>query len=116
MRTQTARLDRRIIVERPVTVTEQRYGTDATEWEEHATLFAQVQDVLPSRAESVADGISVARRPCRIRTRFRTDITGDMRIVFGTRIMRIVSGPAELGRREGLELLCEEYSTEGAGI
>lgn len=75
--------------------------------------LAEVQDVLPSRAESVADGINIQRRPARIRTLYRDDITSDMRVKIGDRVLEIVAGPAELGRREGLEMVCEELSTQG---
>jgi SPP1 family predicted phage head-tail adaptor len=75
--------------------------------------WAEVQDILPSRAENVADNINMARRPCRVRTLYRSDVTSAMRITFEGRTLQIVSGPAELGRRDGLEFICEEYSTQG---
>lgn len=78
-----------------------------------ATVRANVQDTLPSRAERMADVVNIAARPARIRCRFRDDITADMRIIYGSRTMEIVSGPAELGRREGLELMAQDYSTAG---
>ena len=69
--------------------------------------------MLPSRAERIADEISLQKRPCRIRTLYRADITSDMRITFDGRTVQIVGGPAELGRRDGLEMVCEEWSTSG---
>ncbi len=36
-----------------------------------------------------------------------------MRFLIGNRIMQIIAGPAELGRREGLEFMVEEYSPAG---
>ncbi|CDO37144.1 phage head closure protein [Novosphingobium sp. KN65.2] len=77
------------------------------------TEWAEVQDMLPSRAERIADSVSIQRRPCRVRTLYRSDITSDMRITFEGRALQIVAGPAELGRRDGLEMLCEEMTTEG---
>jgi head-tail adaptor len=77
------------------------------------TVWASVKDALPSRAEKLADGINMAARPARVRMRFRDDVTPDMRFVMGSRIMQIVSGPAELGRREALEFMVEEYSPAG---
>lgn len=44
---------------------------------------------------------------------FREDVTPDMRFVFGARVMQIVAGPAELGFREGLEFMAEEYRPAG---
>jgi SPP1 family predicted phage head-tail adaptor len=81
-------------------------GADPDEW-------AEVQDILPSRAEDVADSINIQRRPCRIRTLFRDDITSAMRVTFEGRTLQIIAGPAELGRRDGLEMICEELSTQG---
>lgn len=106
-------LDRRITFQARTETTDPVYGTKTYTWADVATVWAQVQDVLPSRAESVEDGVSLQRRPCRIRTRYRADIDGTMRVIHGTRTMRIISGPAELGRRKGLELMCEDWSTEG---
>ena len=107
-------LDRRIIIEaRAVTGTDPTYGTPVYGWATHAEVWAQVRDVLPSRAESLDDSVSISRRPARIRIRYREGITSDMRIKFGDRTLLIVSGPAELGRREALELMAEELSTEG---
>lgn len=75
--------------------------------------WAEVQDVLPSRSEDVADNIDIQRRPCRIRTLFRDDIDSKMRVTFDGRTLEIIAGPVELGRRDGLEMICEELSTQG---
>lgn len=88
-------------------------GSYTYTWATHAQEWAEVQDMLPSRAENVAEGINLQRRPCRIRTMFRDDINSTMRITFEGRTVQIVAGPVELGRRDGLEMVCEEYSTEG---
>lgn len=84
-------------------------------WQPVATVWAEVQDALPSRAERLSEGMTMAARPARIRMRYRDDITSDMRIIYGNRVMQITAGPAELGRREGLELMAEDYSTAGGG-
>ena len=106
-------LDRRITFEVRQETQEGPYNRKTVAWANFATVWAQVQDILPSRAESVDQGLSMQRRPCRVRVRYRDDITSDMRIDYGGRKLRIVSGPVELGRREGLELVAEEFSTEG---
>jgi head-tail adaptor len=82
-------------------------------WSPLATVWAQVQDVLPSKALTSVEGLEIALRPARIRIRFRDDITADMLISYGSRTLKIVSGPAEIGRREGLELMAQDYSTQG---
>lgn len=108
-------LDRRITFQRKV-ANDSLTSAGKETWEPVATVWAQVQDVLPSRGESLANGLTIEKRPSRVRIRYREGITSDMRIIYGTRIMEIVAGPAELGRRDGLELMAEEYSTQGRGL
>ena len=83
-------------------------------WVPVATVWAQVRDLLPSRSEKLADGIILARRPARIRIRFRSDITSDMQILYAGRTLQIMGPPVELGRREGLEMMAQDFSTEGS--
>lgn len=82
-------------------------------WQDAADEWAEVQDILPSRAESLDGTIDMQRRPCRVRTLYRADIDSQMRVTFDGRTLQIISGPAELGRRDGLEMICEELSTQG---
>lgn len=110
-------LDRRITLEVKTATVDPDYGTETITWTVFSSrIAAQVQDVLPSKSESAANGIAMATRPARIRTRYLAGITSDMRVVVhGTtdRLMQIIAGPAELGRREGIELMAVEYSTQG---
>jgi head-tail adaptor len=94
------------------------------EWAAVITEWAQVLDWLPSRGEQLADGLTIATRPARIRMRWRADIAPDMRIVIGSldqpddprpddrRYLQIVAGPAKLGMRD-MEMMAAEYSTAG---
>ena len=111
------RLDRRITIEAKTSTVDPDYGTETVAWATFASrISAQVQDVLPSKSESAADGLVIASRPARIRIRYRKNITSDMRIIVhgdADRFMQIVAGPAEIGRREGIELMAAEYSTQG---
>ncbi|MBB6191194.1 SPP1 family predicted phage head-tail adaptor [Sphingobium wenxiniae] len=84
-------------------------------WLRVAAPWAEVVDILPSRSERVAEAIDIAARPCRIRMRYRDDIDASMRVKIGGRMLKIIAGPAELGRRQGTEILAEELSTMGAG-
>jgi head-tail adaptor len=118
------RLNRAIRFERPVAAEGLMSAGKAT-WTPHVTVAAEMQEMLPSRAERIAEGISIASRPTRIRIRYRHDITSDMRIAVGSlsgpedpvpadrRYLRITAPPVELGNREGLELLAIEDSTHG---
>lgn len=103
-----------IRIERPVGDTSFE-GAGSSTWQLVVRVMAEVQDVLPSRGERLADGINLATRPARVRMRYRDDVTPAMRFVMGTRIMQIVAGPAQLGNREGLEFMVEDYSTAGGG-
>lgn len=98
-------------------VQDSTYGTQTKTWGDVSpTEWAEVQDILPSRAENIDPGIDITRKPCRVRTLYRTDITAQHRVKIGSRILEIVSGPAILGtpgRPEGLEMICTEYSSQG---
>ena len=113
-------LDSLIRIERPVPGVElDAAGSGVWETVEE-DVWAVIRDMLPSRGEKIADGINVAERPARVRMYFREDVTSDMRFVDTTdgidgRIMEIVSGPARIGRREGLEFMVVDYTSAGNG-
>lgn len=105
-------LRQRVRLERPQTGA----GFDSAgegDWALVAEIWASVVDALPSRGERLAEGINVSARPARVRIRYREDVGPEMRFVMGERVMQIVSGPAELGWREGLEFMVEEYRPAG---
>lgn len=107
-------LDRRVTILAETEEADNTYGSvTTTGWTAVATVAAQVQDILPSRAGRVAEDININRRPARVRMRYRTDVSMANRIEFEGRQMRIVAGPAEIGRKEGIELIVEHLSTEG---
>jgi SPP1 family predicted phage head-tail adaptor len=109
-----SKLDRRIRIERKVVARDPQYGTEVVSWAEFASVWAEVKDILPSRAERLADSIHVVRRPARIRIRYLAGLAADMRIIIDNRTHQIISGPATLGRREAMEIMAEELSSEGA--
>jgi SPP1 family predicted phage head-tail adaptor len=109
-----SRLDTRIRIERKVVTHDPQYGTEEVNWTQFACVWAEVKDLLPSRAERMADQIQIARRPARIRIRYLAGLAADMRVIIDARIHQIISGPATLGRREAMEIMVEEHSSEGA--
>ena len=125
VRMAAGRLTRLITIERKQVTQDAQYGTEIITWVPLAVLagspavaerfWAEVQDVLPSRSESVLQGLAVARNQTRIRIRWRNDIDSSMRItVHGDTdvLYQIVGGPAEIrGRRIMLEMMCERYSS-----
>ena len=113
MKMKAGQLDRRITIQSRTSTKDASGRPTTVAWADFATVWASVQDMLPSRGERIAEGVNVASRPCRIRMRYRDDITADMRVTLDGRTLRIVSMPAELGRREGIEIVAEEVTTEG---
>ena len=125
VRVSAGTLTRLITVERQQIVQDANYGSQVVTWVPLAVLpgsppvaerfWAEVQDALPSRSESVMQGVAVARNQTRVRIRWRSDIDSSMRItVHGDAdvIYQIVGGPAEIrGRRRMLEMMCERYSS-----
>lgn len=109
-----SKLSARIRIERKSVTHDPQYGTEEVSWAEFACVWAEVKDILPSRAERMAEQIQIARRPARIRIRYLADITPDMRVMIAGRIHQIIAGPSMLGRREAIELMVEELSSEGA--
>ncbi len=112
-----SKLNRRVRIERPV-ADDSLDGAGSGNWVLVKEVWAEVQDALPSRGEKLADGINVAARPARVRIRFRDDVASNMRLVLlrkkvPERIMQIVSGPATLGNRDGLEMMAEEQQPTG---
>lgn len=107
-----SRLNRRVRIERPLPDTALD-GAGSGTWALVGEAWAEVQDALPSRGERLADGINIATRPARVRMRFRTDISSSMRLVMGARIMQIITPPAELGFREAIEFMVEDYTSAG---
>lgn len=107
------KMDRRIRIEYPI-LSQGGYGESVAEWLPLATVWADVQDVLPSRSESVKQGLSTARNQTRFRFRYRADVTSAMRIVLlGTadKTFQIVGGPSEIGRQRFTECVGEIYSS-----
>lgn len=103
-------LNHRVLIERQVVTQDPQYGTEAVTWVTVANLWANVQDVLPSRSEAVKNGLATATSQTRIRMRFRTDIDSSMRMTISRPapvVYQIISGTAELGRREWMEFVVE---------
>lgn len=93
-------------------------GAGQSDWRPFAEAWAAVQDLPSTRLDHVSGTLDIVRRPTRLRMRYRPDITPALRIVIdpglaSQRTVEIVAGPIELGRREGLELLVQDYSTQG---
>jgi head-tail adaptor len=123
-RVRLGRLDRRVRIEKPVP-NASFTGAGKGAWEKVADTRASIQDALPSRGERLADGLNATTRPARVRMRYRADLDAAMRLVLlrfdsltnawvpADRIMQITTVPAELGRRDGIEMMVEDYRPAG---
>lgn len=112
-RAPASRYDRRINIEQPV-ADSSLDGAGSGSWQMVAQdVAAEVKDELPSRAERLNGGVVISARRARVRMRFREDVAANMRFVMGNRLMQIISGPAEVGRREELEFMVEDFSPSG---
>jgi head-tail adaptor len=117
------KLDRRITIQVSIPVDDgSGYGTTSPGWATFsgaARIAAEIQDVLPSKSEGVADEIRIGIIPARVRIRYLSGITSAMRILIHDgaidRVARITAGPAEMGRRRGIEFMIAEFSTQGDG-
>ena len=118
-------LDRQITIEQKSVTVDATYGTEIITWiplvaeagspTVAVRFWANVQDALPSRSEAVTQGLAVARNQTRLRMRYRSDVTSDMRVTIHgdtDTVYQIVGGPAEIGsRKEQIELMLERYSS-----
>lgn len=111
-------LNQRVLIERQATRQNPEYGTEEVYWATVAHLWANVQDILPSRSEAVKNGLEIAASQTRVRMRFRTDIDNTMRMTINRPapvVYQIISGPAELtqgGKRVWMEFLVERSSVQ----
>jgi SPP1 family predicted phage head-tail adaptor len=104
-------LDRRVTIERRTVAKDSTYGSAVETWTVLAVAWVERQDALPSRQESLQQGVERSRVPIRYRLRYRSDVDSTMRVRDGSQLLQIVGGPTEIGpgRREWMELACEEF-------
>jgi head-tail adaptor len=108
--------DEKVTIERLVD-TAPSYGAPGDTWEPVAArIWANVQDVLPSRggAESTADGLRVGIQRSRLRIRNNSTITATMRVTLhghSDRVMQIIAGPSLMDDRVHTEFILESYSS-----
>lgn len=111
-------LNRRITIQKKSVTLDADYGTEIVTWVTHATVWANIQDVLPSKDESSDNDIRINTGRTRIRIRYLSTVTSAMRIKLTDRsnkILQIVGGPVEMGHRDGMEIMAESYTTAGDG-
>jgi SPP1 family predicted phage head-tail adaptor len=108
--------DTRITIQSVTITKDDTYGAATPTWASitASPIWARVRDGRPSRSEQVRQGLELARNQTVIETRYRSDVDSSMRVIVHRatdEIYQIVGGPAEIGRREGLEMVVERAST-----
>ena len=101
-------------IEQPVITQDAVYGNQAVTWSTLTTTWCDILDELPSKDERLAQGLVIASVRCRIRLRYRTDITSAMRFVINrptATTWNIIGGGAMVGDKDAVEFLIEKVST-----
>ena len=126
----SGQLDRQITIQKKQVTKDAHFGTEVVTWVPLVVatgqsdqsvgekFWAEVVDVLPSRAEAVSLGLNVARNQTRIRLRYRDDVDSSMRLLLhgdgADQVFQIVAGPANVakdGRKTLMEIVCERWSS-----
>ena len=111
------RKDDQVTIEQRTVARDPEYGSEIEAWVVVADrICANVQDALPSRGESVTNGLVTAMTRTRLRIDIDDRITTAMRVTLhgrGDRVMQIVAGPALLDDRRNMELMLEGYKNGG---
>jgi len=112
------RKDEQVTIEQRTTARDPDFGTEIEgvgAWEVVADhIWANTQDVLPSRGETTANGMTKAVTRTRLRIDVDDRITTAMRVTLhgkGDRLMQIVAGPALLDDRRHVEFMLEGFSS-----
>ena len=106
-------LDRYVLVEQKITTNDPDLGAETVSWVEYKKAWASIMDITTRSQESTNSDLRQLKQPCRIKMRYDKNINSNMRIVVlddDERILQIVSQPAELGRREAIEFMAENYN------
>lgn len=105
------KLDRYVRVERKQVTQEPDYGSEVVTWVLHKNAWASILDVTTKMQESTNSDLRQLKQPTRVQMRYDSTIDVSMRLVVADtgRVLNIVSQPAELGRRDGIEFMAENY-------
>ena len=107
-------LNRRCLIEKRSVTQDAQFGSEVITWVKVAEVWCEVRDVLPSRStEKPVLSLKVETQKTRIRMRWRTDLNTTMRLTINRpplSIYQIIGGPAEIGNREYIEYIAEEFS------
>lgn len=120
----SAKYIHQITIERPTTI-DGEFGPQPGPWVPLVAqtgsptvaerMWAEMQDVMPSRSEAVKTGLATARNQTRCRMRWRDDVDSSMRVTWhrdSDVVYAIIAGPADIGgRKEEIEMVLERFSS-----
>lgn len=105
--------DEKVTIEHNIGGVEDAYGTAVENWQPLLLRYwANVQDVLPSRAETTNNGLRQGVQRSRLRMQGAGGATLQMRAVLhsrGDQVMQIIAGPALMNDRVNYEFQLEAY-------
>lgn len=106
-----AKLDRYVRVEQKSVTQDSDYGSEVVTWTLYKNAWASILDVTSKMQESTNSDLRQLKQPTRVQMRYDAtiDVTMRLLVVDTGRILNIVSQPAELGRREAIEFMAENY-------
>lgn len=113
---QIGKLDRRIRIEQKTVTNDANYGSEVITWTTYKECWAQILDVTTKNQETTNSDLRLLKRPCKVTVRYDDGIDATMRVVMldrGDRVLQIVTKPAELGRKEAMEFMAEDYEVYG---
>ena len=105
------KLDRYVRIERKSVTKDPDYGSEIVNWVLYKNAWASILDVTTKMQESTNSDLRQLKQPTRVTMRYDSTIDVTMRLVVVDtgRILNIVSQPAEIGRREAIEFMAENY-------
>lgn len=105
--------DEKVTIEHNIGGVDPDYGTPVANWQPLLSRYwANLQDELPSRAESTENGLRIGVQHTRLRMPGAGAVTMEMRAVLhgrGDRLMQIIAGPALMNDRVHYEFKLESY-------
>lgn len=105
---QASKLRRVATIQQKSVSQDSSYGSEQIAWTTFATVRAEVRDTIAD--ERVSDSVRTLTRRTVVVIRWLSGLTSDMRITLDDgRVFQIVS-IAELPKKVGWTILCEQYS------
>lgn len=106
------KLDCYVRIEQRTITHDPDYGSKVEIWTAYKDDWACIKDVTNRNQETTKSDLRLMKRPCEVTLRYDKNIDSTMRIVVldrDDRVLQIISKPSEIGRREALVFMCEDY-------